>query len=55
MHYRGKIRANTLLNFSVWVSFKKVLSRGEGSQISVVMFKLDGTFSVGLERRRDFS
>ena len=34
IHYRGKIRAKTLLNFSVWVSFKKVLSRGEGSQIT---------------------
>ena len=55
IHYRGKIRANTLLNFSVWASFKKVLSGERGPRLLGVMLKLHWTFLMGLKRRRDFS
>ena len=34
IHYRAKKLVKTLVHKSVWVSFKKVLSRGEGSQIT---------------------
>ena len=55
IHYRAKKLVKTLLNFSVWASFKKVLSRGEGPRLLGVMLKFHWTFSMGLKHRRDFS
>ena len=49
IHYRAKIRVKTLLNFSVWVSFKKVLSRGEGSQITGGHAQTSLNFFDGIE------
>ena len=46
IHYRTKKLVKTLVHKSVWVSFKKVLSRGEGSQISGIMLRFHGTFSL---------
>ena len=47
IHYRAKIK--DLLNFSVWVSFKKVLSRGEGSQITGGHAQTSLNFFDGIE------
>ena len=50
IHYRAKTIAKPLLNFSVWASFKKMLSRGEGSQISGGHAQISWNFFTGIER-----
>ena len=49
IHYRAKKLVKTLLNFSVWASFKKVLSRGEGSQITGGHAQTSLNFFDGIE------